>query len=350
MEESGLVPSLPPTWYYSTSQFLNEKEHIFKKEWIFLCHAQELTQTGEYLTCDVMGIPVVVLRDFEEKIQVFLNVCSHRAAPLLTEKKGRLTKPLLMCQYHGWCYRTDGSFKQAPYLPEPSATLRESLDLKKISFSEARGMIFVSFNPNPYPFEERKQKLLQEMDAAQFKIEDYNYHSQIVREGNFNWKVWVEGFQECYHCPTIHPLFNKDFHLNKYRVDNIDHFSVHQCPRKENQLTGNFEGLWLWLFPNCGLPCYEKIYYSMRINPKSANTTELIYTFFTTDQFLPQEESTFFDFITQITDEDLVICERVQKNLEEVTGESLYDHGYLNVARENGVHYFHELVRTAVGS
>lgn len=344
MDESNLVPSLPAQWYYSPEQFSEEKEQIFKKEWIFLCHTQELPVVGDYLTADVMGIPLIVLRDFDDKIQVMLNVCSHRAAPLLTEKKGRLEKPLIMCQYHGWCYRTDGSFKQGPFLTAPT----ESLDLKQISHTEARGMLFISFNPEPYPIEARKTQLLAEMDAAQFKIDDYAYHSQIIREGDFNWKVWVEGFQECYHCPTIHPLFNKDFHLNKYRVDNKDHFSVHQCPRKQNLLTGSFEGLWLWLFPNCGLPCYEKVYYSMRINPKSATKTELIYTFFATEQFLPEEESTFFAFVNQVTDEDLVICERVQKNLEEVGGTSLYDRGCLNVARENGVLYFHHLVREAV--
>src|SRR5579872_4443531 len=109
MQESTLVPSLPTSWYHSHSQFLAEKENIFKKEWIFLCHAQQVPHAGDYITCDVMGLPVIVLRDEQEKIQVLLNVCRHRAAPLLTEKKGRLAKPVLMCQYHGWCYHTDGS-------------------------------------------------------------------------------------------------------------------------------------------------------------------------------------------------------------------------------------------------
>ena len=247
-----------------------------------------------------------------------------------------------MCQYHGWCYHTDGSFKQAPFLTSTC----ESLNLKQINFSEVRGIIFVSFNANPYPFEERKEKIFQEMDTCKkFKIDEYKYHSQIVREGNFNWKVWVEGFQECYHCPTIHPSFNKDFQLGKYQVHNIDHFSVHQCPRKEKSSTGNFEGLWLWLFPNCGLPCYEKVYYSTRINPVSANKTELIYTFFTNDQFDSEDESNFFDFVMKITDEDIVICERVQKNLAEISAGDLFEHGYLNVTRENGVQYFHQLIR-----
>ncbi|TAL61534.1 MAG: hypothetical protein EPN84_07825, partial [Legionella sp.] len=289
------------------------------------------------------GIPVIVLRDFEQQIQVLLNVCRHRAAPLLTQKKGRLEKPLIMCQYHGWCYRTDGTFKHGPFLK----TAGEALDLKKISHTEVRGMIFVSFNPEPYSFSDRKEQLIAEMNSAEFKIDDYRFHSQIVREGRFNWKVWVEGFQECYHCPTIHPLFTKDFHLSKYVVDNKNQFSVHQCPRKQSLHTGTFEGLWLWIFPNCGLPCYEKVYYSMRINPKTPTTTELVYTFFATEQFQLEDESTFFAFVKQVTDEDIVICEQVQKNLEEVGGTTLFDQAYLNVARENGVQFFHDLIREA---
>ena len=346
MTETQLVPSLPPSWYYSDAQFAAEKEKIFKQEWTFLCHAQQLPEAGDYITCDVMGIPVIALRDHDEKIQILLNVCRHRAAPLLTEKKGRLEKPVIMCQYHGWCYHTDGRFKQAPFVT-PSA---ESLDLKTISFTEVRGMIFVSFNREPYPFESRKAMLLQEMDQAKFKIENYHYHSQIIREGDFNWKVWVEGFQECYHCPSVHPIFNKDFQLAKYEVHNRDHFSVHQCPRKEKSSTGNFEGLWLWMFPNCGLPCYENVYYSMRVNPKSARKTELIYTFFTNDEFAKQDETKFFNFVTDITNEDLHICTLVQQNLEQMTGEHLYDHGHLLAGRENGVAYFHQLIRQALES
>jgi len=220
--------------------------------------------------------------------------------------------------------------------------------LKKISFSELNGMLFVSFNPAPYPFEERKEQVVGAMNDAQFNSANYRLHSQLVREGDFNWKVWVEGFQECYHCPTIHPLFNKDFHLSQYQVENKDHFSVHHCTRKQSLLTGSFEGLWLWLFPNCGLPCYEKAYYSMRINPKSATKTELIYTFFTSEQFQTEEEHAFFNFVKEITDEDIRICERVQRNLVEVGGTSLFEQAYLNRTRENGVHYFHQLIRKAL--
>lgn len=344
MENSAILPSLPSYWYDSIEQFAAEKEHIFKKEWIFLCHSQELPKSCDYLTCDVAGIPVIALRDEHEQIQILLNICRHRGAPLLTEKKGRLEKPILTCKYHGWCYRADGSFKQAPFL----SSALNSLNLKKIHWTDLRGMIFVSFNTNPYPFEERKKQIIEEMDKASFKIENYKFHSQLIREGVFNWKTWTEGFQECYHCPTIHAGFNKDFHLSKYQVHNKDHFSVHQCPRKEKSTTGCFEGLWLWLFPNCGLPCYEKVYYSMRVNPKSAQRTELIYTFFTNEMFSKEDETKFFDFIKQITDEDIIICEKVQKNLETGSGTHLYDHGYLNLAKENGVHYFHQLVRKAI--
>lgn len=346
MESSTLAPSLPSSWYHSSSHFLAEKENIFKKEWIFIGHAQEIPEPNDYITRDVMGIPVVILRNEDNNIQILLNICSHRGAPLLTEKKGQLTKPTLMCRYHGWCYNTDGSFKHAPFIAESSPLL----DLKKISWQELNGMIFVSFNPNPYAFQERKEKILQEMNNAAFNIKDYKFNSQITREGNFNWKIWTEGFQECYHCPTIHPIFNRDFHLSKYQVHNKDHFSVHECPRKEKSSTGSFEGLWLWLFPNCGLPCYEKVYYSMRVNPKSPNTTELIYTFFTKSNFETDEQIKFFDFIKQITDEDIEICEQVQKNMEQGSGEQLFEIGHLNVARENGVHYFHQLVRNAIES
>jgi phenylpropionate dioxygenase-like ring-hydroxylating dioxygenase large terminal subunit len=339
--QTPLAPSLPPSWYYSEEQYKAEKENIFKKDWVFLCHTGQIPERLNYITCDIAGIPVAVLRDEQDQIQVLLNICRHRGALLLTEKSGKLAKPMLMCQYHGWCYHTDGGFKQAPFMSANS----ELLSLKKVNWVEVNGMIFVNFSAEPQSFAARKMQMLQEMDAGGFRAEKYQYHSQITRTGWFNWKTWVEGFQECYHCPTIHTGFNKDFHLSQYKVHNKDHFSVHTCPRKVKSATGSFEGLWMWIFPNCGLPCYEKVYYSLRVNPKSPTQTELIYTFFTNELFTTEDENTFFEFIRKITDEDIAICEQVQKNIEEGTGADLYEHGYLNLDRENGVHYFHELVR-----
>ena len=344
LKSPELVPSLPPSWYVTEVQFQREKEKIFTLDWIFLCHAQEVAQPGDYITSDVMGIPVIVLRDEQNEIQILLNVCRHRAAPLLTEKKGKLSKPHLMCQYHGWCYHMDGRFKQAPFISSDC----ESLSLKKIAFREAHGMIFITFNPDPYPFADRQQELLQEFQSANFNMAAYHYDRQLRWEGNFNWKAWVEGYQECYHCPTIHPIFNRDFQLGKYQVKNKNYYSVHQCPRKEKSDSGSFEGLWLWLYPNCGLPCYENVYYTMRINPKSPAKTELICTFFVNEKCREGADEKFFEFVASIIQEDIAICEKVQQNLQHATGEHLLNHGYLNAARENGVHYFHQLVRRAV--
>lgn len=343
MDKTTLVPSLPPAWYFSEEQFKKEKAGIFAKEWVYFCHEKEILQSGDYVTGDIAGIPVAALRDEQGQIQVLLNVCRHRGALLLTEKKGHLERPIIKCQYHGWCYQTDGKFKQAPFLAAPAI----SLDLKKIQWETLRGMIFISFNQQPTEFDTQRQQILHEMDAAKFEMNQYHYHSQIVREGQFNWKTWTEGFQECYHCPTIHAGFNKDFDLTKYAVLNKEKFSVHQCPRKVPSSTGSFSGLWLWLYPNCGLPCYEKIFYTKRVNPLSPTRTELIYTFFATKEFLPQDEEAFFMFVKQITDEDIHICEQVQRNLEACAEDHLFKTGYLNTARENGVHYFHQLVREA---
>jgi choline monooxygenase len=97
------------------------------------------------------------------------------------------------------------------------------------------------------------------------------------------------------------------------------------------------------------LPCYEKVFYTMRVNPVSPVKTELIYTIFAVDEFSEEQAVQFYDFMTKITDEDFAICELVQKNLQ-AAGSSLYPHGYLNTTRENGVHYFHELIRKAVST
>ncbi len=338
------VDTLPASWYCDPFIYQKERETIFRQEWLYAAHVSEFSEVGEYVSTEIAGYPIVLVRKEHGEIAAFHNVCRHRGAPLLTEPQGKLTGSTMTCRYHGWSYNTDGKLAAAPYFDCSSSCDREKFSLYSIRTEVFDGLVFVNLSPEGKSFHDEYGELVQCIQSASCNLSDYKFHSKMVREGNFNWKVWVDGYQECYHCPTIHPVFLKDFQLTRYLVENRSRFSLHSCERRIPSSSGAFEGLWLWIYPNLGMPIYEPAFYTLQVNPLNTNRTQLTYTFHFRETVEEQTIQEFRNFVEQITEEDINVCEAVQKNIEA----GIFKGGVLNSARENGVIYFHSLVRKAI--
>lgn len=338
-----ITSTLPASWYYNPEIFESERKTIFSSEWLYVAEEIDLKKTGDYLTFELAGYPLLLLVGEDQKLRAFHNVCRHRAAPILTEKKGCLKTPTVSCRYHGWTYDLAGELIQAPMF-DTSAIKKCELSLFEIQVGVLNGLVFINMDPAAPSFDQAFSPVKQEIERSGFPMTEYTTYSAMSREGQFNWKVWVDGYQECYHCTTIHPIFNKDFQLKNYRVENKDGYSVHSCDRKSQSNLGKFEGLWLWIYPNLGMPCYEPCFYSLQVNPLSVNRTQLNYRFRFHSSVDEATRNEFIETIKKITQEDITICEMVQKNLEA----GIYQSGLLNPDRENGVAYFQKLVRQAV--
>jgi phenylpropionate dioxygenase-like ring-hydroxylating dioxygenase large terminal subunit len=340
---STIVDGLPAAFYTDASVFQAERELVFARNWLYAAHADEIPNAGDYVAVTIAGFPLVILRNSSEEISCFRNVCRHRGAPLLSEPCGRVETGTLTCKYHGWSYSCSGELAAVPHMDSLQDCQRQELSLIPVNISVYRGLIFVQMIPNAVPdFEKQFDDLIATINGSDCDFESYAFDSKMTREGNFNWKVWVEGYQECYHCPTIHPIFNKDFKLQRYAVENRKQFSLHSCERKTESSSGSFGGLWLWVYPNLGMPVYEPCFYTLQVNPLSVNKTQLNYTFHLRRGIDEKTMKSFREFVDQITGEDIAICEAVQRNLES----GFVDKTRLNPGRENGVAYFHELVRT----
>lgn len=351
---STIVDGLPATSYTDGAVFEAERELVFARNWLYAAHADEIPQPGDFVCVDIAGFPLIVLRDQLGKVCCFRNVCRHRGAPLMTAGCGKIEGETLTCSYHGWSYSCSGRLMAVPHLDSLPDDLRQELSLVEVAASVYRGLIFVKLIPPAVntavgereTLVEDHAELMKTVDDSDCDLESYSFHSKMVREGKFNWKVWLEGYQECYHCPTIHPIFNKDFKLQKYLVENHTRFSVHSCERKSSSSSGSFTGLWLWVYPNLGMPVYEPCFYTLQVNPLDVRTTRLTYTFHARRGVDAETMKSFGEFIDQITSEDIEICEQVQKNLES----GFVDKTRLNSSRENGVAYFHSLLKEQLGT
>jgi choline monooxygenase len=103
--------TLPASWYVDPSVWERERQAVFGREWLFVGHRQRLTDSGDYLACDIAGWPLVVVVDEDGRLRAHHNVCRHRAGPLVRDGGGRI--PSLVCRYHGWAYGLDGRLRSA---------------------------------------------------------------------------------------------------------------------------------------------------------------------------------------------------------------------------------------------
>ena len=184
--------------YVDAGVFAREMERIFRERWLFAGHSCEIAQRGDYMTWEIGGAPLVVVRDESGVVRALHNVCRHRGSIVCTKDKGRAKR--LVCPYHAWSYNLDGSLLRAPMMEEGFD--RSRYGLKRAHAEEFDGLIFVSLATEPTPFQllrEHLSPILRTQGMGKGKIaaiRDY--------ELNVNWKIVVENNRECYHCDANH--------------------------------------------------------------------------------------------------------------------------------------------------
>src|SRR3954465_3742070 len=111
-DRAPLAPALEPNLYLEPEVVRLEQEAIFERTWQPAGHVSDLRESGSYLTTDVVDQPVLVVRDHDDEIRAFRNVCRHRGSRVLSGS-GTCGKAI-RCLYHGWTYRTDGTLIGVP--------------------------------------------------------------------------------------------------------------------------------------------------------------------------------------------------------------------------------------------
>ena len=107
--EAGFA--LPAHWYTNRAYFERERDLVLRRSWQFAAHTAQLENSGDQLVTTIAGVPVVLLRDEDRELRGFVNICRHRAHPVVFESGNRKT---LQCLYHGWTYNLDGCLRRAP--------------------------------------------------------------------------------------------------------------------------------------------------------------------------------------------------------------------------------------------
>lgn len=189
-----------PTSVYTSEEFLAEElEHVFGHDWFCAGRASSLAKAGDYLTLELAGQPIMVVRTSDGELQAQSNVCLHRMSTLL---EGRGNTRAIVCPYHAWTYELDGQLRGAPAMDKNESFCKKGMRLPVVQCEQWLGWIMVSLNPNATPVKEQ----LAEVESM---VEDYdttNYEESFFETHlwDTNWKVLAENFMESYHLPVCH--------------------------------------------------------------------------------------------------------------------------------------------------
>lgn len=208
---TALIPTLPGHYYHDPVIYGFEQECIFSRMWVCVGHVKGIPRPGDYLCSEVGGESLIVLHGEDDALRVFFNVCRHRGARLCTADHGHL-RGALQCRYHGWSYGLSGRLIGVPHLSELGAAGfdREKYGLVPVALAIWEGLVWVNLADAPEPIAQQLRPCITERfgDDGRFwryRLGELRAARAIDYDVRANWKLIVENFLECYHCPTIHP-------------------------------------------------------------------------------------------------------------------------------------------------
>ena len=361
---------LPNECYTSSDYLMIETERVFKDKWTVIGIGSSIPNPGDAKPYNLLGIPLIILRDKENKIRVFHNVCSHRGFKLLSESCS--LKNVLRCPYHSWSYDFEGKLVATPHIGGLDVHTLGKFDKSKSNLKEVRSkvwmdIIFININKNEIEFKEYI-KPLEDRWTKFISKEDQNLLVHSRDHGNFslnvksNWKFAIENYCESYHLPTIHPELNK--------ISNIsDHYHIQGLPNrfagqgskkykqliKGNKLFDNFKNWpkdlnknseYIALFPNVMIGLHVDHFYVFWLEPISVNETkEHLETYYVGEnsangkefESMRKENTRFWK---DVMEEDIKVIEGMQEG----RNSPVYNGGNFSPIMDNPTHQFHKWV------
>ena len=357
--------TLASKFYTEPSVLAIERDKIFRRVWQLVgtvhqpCGSTDSRKTiadpETFFTAEVAGEPVIVVRDKQGVLRAFSNVCRHRAGPIAL---GSGCKNVLRCQYHGWTYTLDGKLIGTPDVDGVEFFDRSTMGMVPLRLETWEDFIFVNFDSNAEPLTAFLGDIPNQARGFSFA----GLHSAERRDYviDCNWKVYVDNYLEGYHIPIAHPGLMKEIDYAHYRTDTFRYYSQQFAPIRGMKPgedsgdrfyapgTGLKEALYFWIFPNLMLNIYPDNISTNLIVPLSTDKTLTIFEWFFHDIESPKTRERIekaVRFSDEVQQEDIVLCENVQKGLHSST----YDRGRYSVKRENGVHHFHMLLSQFLG-
>jgi phenylpropionate dioxygenase-like ring-hydroxylating dioxygenase large terminal subunit len=354
-----ILSDIPTKAYYDPEIFRKEAEQIFRRHWAFACLTTEVIKPGAYITANIGSDQIIVVRD-NETVRAFHNVCPHRGAEIISGS-GLVKK--FTCPYHAWSYELDGSLLRAP----GASRLGSNVELRQLKVETWGPFVFVCSDYDNVPplanyfgelFEYFETKVDLDQIVSDGKMKEYRFEIEA------NWKVVVENSLECYHCSHAHSGLASSLDLRKFEQSANGWWNTQQVPQR---IGGEQQGATLgtitqasaeesgfdtarfnFLFPNLYVSVWpgSEGFSTTEITPQGCHRTITRHRRFFQNETSQTEREESDAFIRQVINEDIVLCESVQRGLDRnVTNQRLMIRPEKSGADESCILHFHRLLK-----
>jgi phenylpropionate dioxygenase-like ring-hydroxylating dioxygenase large terminal subunit len=350
--------------YTDPAYFEEEKQAILFASWAGLDAAAAVPDIGDAKPIEFLGVPLLLIRDKENKVRVFQNICRHRGMILVDAP--RKIEGVIRCPYHSWCYSTSGKLVSTPHVGGPGHNTHDAIDRDTLGLTEIRshiwfGTVFVNIDGKAPAFEEVHGDLLQRWAEFDTPLYHGGPESAFQLQVKTNWKLAVENYCESYHLPWIHPGLNSYSRLE-------DHYNIEQKREYSGQGTYVYKQLtdengtrfpdfpalseqwdegaeYIALYPNVLLGAQRDHCFVLILDPTSqATTKEHVHLFYATNDTQQDMRKKNAALWKGVFEEDIFVVEGMQK------GRSAphFDGGRFSPAMDGPTHVFHDWVASKI--
>ncbi len=338
--------TIPSKWYISPEIHEFERQTIFAGTWQYVGHVSQAKLPGDYLLATVADNPLIIVRDHEQQLRAFYNVCRHRGGPLATEN-GHCK--VLQCQYHGWTYLLDGSLRGVPEFDRVELFDKKDYGLVPVELDVWQDLVFVTLTPPSEPLAHLFEGIVDRI--APLSLQNKKFAKRVIYDIDCNWKVYIDNYLEGYHLPYVHPELCTLLDYYQYVTETCGHYSLQYSPFKEGDnlyKADDGRAFYYLVFPNLTLNILPGRLQTNIILPTGPEQCRVIFDYFYDDitsaaakHIMAEDEA----YSNKVQQEDIDICEHVQKGLRS----RAYDRGRFSVKCEQGVYHFQRLLKAKYG-
>jgi Rieske 2Fe-2S family protein len=330
----GQSRMLPRDAYLSPRVFAFEQERFFAGSWTCVGREDDLEGPGAQRAVKVGGAGVLLARGADGRVRAFANTCRHRGHELLGVGE-QTTRRTVLCPYHAWTYDLDGTLRVAPGFRDHQQFQPAEHGLVQLPLERWHGFLFVNGSGDAPPFAEHVGAL--DDLVAPYQPERLVPLASHSYDLACNWKVILENYHECYHCPLIHPELcqvsppasGDNFELDGAWVGGTMDLKDHAVTMS---LDGHSDGVpipgldgerlrtvaYLGLFPNLLLSLHPDYVMTHLVEPLGPDLSHVVCTWYFPPEAAGQpgfDPSYAVEFWDRTNRQDWAACESVQRGM-----------------------------------
>jgi choline monooxygenase len=337
--------TIPGSWYTDPRIADLERRRVHAHTWQMVGRTAQVERAGDYLTAEVAGEPIVVVRGADGVLRAFFNVCRHHAAAVMTRPAGHAQ--CLQCPYHGWTYNLCGELESQTEFKGVRGFDKKDHGLAPLAVDTWEKFVFVHVDPDPRPLRDFLGDLVGRFQPL--RLDHLHFVARREWEIECNWKVFVDNYLDGgYHVPFLHKGLNSILDYKAYSIENGPSYCLQSSPidtaggEAMTAAVRHGQALYYWIYPNLMLNWYEGYLDTNLVLPLSPTRMKVVFEFYFSDvsESAAERNRQSMDVSERIQDEDHAICESVQRGL----ASRAYRAGRLSVRREAGEHLFHRLL------